>query len=130
MMVFFTFILMSWVVARVARFIANDTLWEGTRDKLLEWLRDPIKSQDDDGTVTARGSRVMFVREKAAELIECVYCNSMWVSAGAVLGVLWFTDASMPLPLFWWPALSMAAIAIVEWTDGTREIILKQDQSK
>lgn len=130
-MILFTFLLLSFVVARVARFIANDTLWEGTRDKLLEWLRDPIKSQDDDGdTYTTRGRRLMFIREKAAELIECVYCNSMWVSAGAVLGVLWFTDVSMPLPLLWWPALSMAAIAIVEWTDGTKEVILKQDESK
>lgn len=74
-------------VARVTGLITADTITEGVRDNLIEWLDDRPRTL---------GSFV-------ATLITCPWCSGMWVSAVAA-----------PMVWLWWdhPALFIPAMAL------------------
>jgi len=109
------FLLLAFATARVARFIHADTLIETPRNHLLTWLIEPR-----DGWRGAVGN-------KLAELLDCPWCISVWVSLCAVLVIDWGTSYSIPLPVIWVPALSMLAVMFVEYTDGVKQVKLTKD---
>lgn len=57
---------------RVTRFVVDDTLWEGTRLRLLNWL------------VPYRNRKVPMWRIKLSDLLTCYWCVGIWASAGLV----------------------------------------------
>lgn len=87
-------VVLSAVSYRVGRFLALDTLIDGTRMRLLNWL-------------VTRG----FVARKIADLIGCPYCVTIWTSAGAVALTTLYVD--VPLPVWTW--LAAATGALVFW---------------
>jgi hypothetical protein len=95
-------VVLSAVSYRTGRFIALDTLIDGTRTRVLSWL---VKSN-------AHGFRPLW-KEKLAELIGCPYCITIWTS-GATTALTWSIVPSMPLPLFTW--LAAATGALVLWS--------------
>ncbi len=100
-------ILLSLVVYRVSRFIVLDTLIDGTRQKVEDWLME-------------HRSRLVF--RKLYELIGCPYCVTIWVSLFAVLFSYRLLE-SVPLPVFTWLAGSSGALlvwAIVDSDEGKK----------
>lgn len=135
----FLFFLCTLVVARVSRWVWLDTQLQGTRIKVKAWLQ--LGHMPEDVVGTAKAEEWLneyhknhptrdFLRHKAYQLIECPWCLSMWIS-GPLVAILaaadWFWDAvSIPLPLLWWPALSMAAVVLLQWTDGAFNVEVTQ----
>lgn len=93
---FFLLVVLSAVVYRVTRFIIEDTLLDGPREKLLTWL------EEHPG----------FMNDKLYVLIECPFCVSIWVSAGAVALTDLVVD-DVPVPVWTW--LAAATGALVFW---------------
>lgn len=129
------FVVLTFTVMRVTRFIWMDDLIKEPRVALKGWLQLGHIPDDIVGTPNMEEwlntyhnehPRRELFRRKAFDLIDCGWCISIWVSALTVVAVYLFTDVSLPLPVFWWLALSGAAVALLEWTDGERNVILKQ----
>lgn len=100
-------IVLSLMVYRVSRFIVLDTLIDGTRSKVEDWLM-------------AHRSKLLF--RKLYELMGCPYCVTIWVALGAVLVSYFFVD-SIPLPLYTWLAVSSGALvcwAIIDSDEGKK----------
>lgn len=120
-MVFFTFLLLSLVVARVTRLITEDTILDEPRrwllDKLWEWRRP--------ANVHQQAWEPPYLRKKIHYLLTCPWCSSLYVSAGVIGATYLFTDASIPFPWFWWPALAMAAVLYLEYTDGEKPLLVR-----
>jgi hypothetical protein len=89
-------IILSLVVYRLGRFVVLDTMFEGTRDKVLGWMH----------------RRDRFFWHKLAELLGCPYCITVWIAAGACLAWRWFV-APFPAPVFVW--LAVAAGSLMAW---------------
>lgn len=102
-LIFMLFLIGSCVTYRVSRFIKDDTLIAGVRDRFMRWLMPP---QDwfGPGGVPQFPKQPALWRRKLHELLTCPYCLSIWVAAGVTVGTDLFYD--LPLPLFWWLALS------------------------
>ncbi len=93
--------ILSAVVYRISRFIVLDTLMEGTRDKLVDWL------EHHPG----------FFWTKFKELIGCPYCVTIWISAVLV----WVQNvfvAPVPLPVYTWLAVSTGSVMIWSFVDS------------
>lgn len=89
-------VLLSLTVYRATRFVTEDTLWEGTRQRLGDRIL---------------GTEPAVWRDKLYELLNCRYCLSVWMSAGAVAVADGFT--SVPLPVFTW--LAVAGGSMIVW---------------
>jgi hypothetical protein len=127
-------ILILWT-GRITRFIWLDDLLKGSRTALKGWLHlghipDDIVGkpgmEDWLNDYHNNHPRREFLRRKAFDLIDCAWCISIWVAGFTILGLWVFTDVSMPLPLLWWPALSMGAVLLMQWTDGTFHVEVTQ----
>lgn len=120
---FFLFFLMAVVVHRVTHFICYDTLIEEQREKFLVWLRLPTKPLK---------RKIYFdVRKKVAVLIECPWCVSIYVSAGALIlhrltAFVFETLPTLPMPVWWWVGLSSAACILMEYTEGEKSVAVRQ----
>lgn len=121
-MVFFTFLILTVVVARVTRLITEDAILEEPRN----WLLNKIWHRNKPADVHPGSWNPPYLQRKIHYLLTCPWCSGLYVSAGAIGLTYLFTDASMPLPWFWWPGLSLTAVMCLEYTDGARQIILKQ----
>lgn len=93
------FVIMSAVIYRLARFLILDTLIDVPRDAFNDWL-------------TERPGRLTI---KLQELMQCPFCVTIWVSAGA--NTYWYTLVEdwpgWAWPLYW---LGTAAGALIFWT--------------
>jgi hypothetical protein len=89
-------VLIGAVAYRVGRFIVLDTMFEGTRDRLV-------------GVLEARSHKLFF--EKALELVRCPYCITVWTS-GAVCATV-YSVSTLPFPVLVWGVSS--AVALVFW---------------
>jgi hypothetical protein len=130
-----TFVILTFVVHRVSRFIWMDDLIEDQRDwlkgKLLGLPNHPnVTPEEIDAWVSMSASKRSWrasLRYKLFQLIDCVWCISIWVSAATVLAHRIFVEP-VPAPVWWWLGLSGAAVAIAEWTDGEKTVKIKKDQ--
>ncbi len=95
------FLLGTFTVYRVTRFLLEDTLIEEPRHVLHHWL--------------LRRNQHLWAR-KGFELTSCTYCASIWISGGFVLSMLWW-GPGLSLPLFWWPALSGSSVVIWKYVE-------------
>lgn len=127
-------ILILWT-GRITRFIWLDDLIKGTRTALKAWLQlghipDDIvgtpKMEDWLNEYHNNHPQREFFRRKAFDLIDCAWCISIWIAGFTLLGLWVLTDVSMPLPLLWWPAISMGAVILLQWTDGTFHVETSQ----
>lgn len=85
------FLLSALATVRLTRLVVLDTLWEGTRDRVLEWADRP--------------GRARLARAKLGELLGCPHCVGVWAAA---LVVATFETA----PAAWWRiGVTVAALA-------------------
>jgi hypothetical protein len=110
------FVVLSAATYRIARFIVLDSLWDDSRNRLLDWLTTGVGIEGESRPLNNRTEpeqwrQLPFVRRKTAELLGCPWCVSLWI-AGGVLFVYWLiTDDHGPVPGFlYWPALSAGAL--------------------
>ena len=67
------------VIWRITRFLLLDALIDGPRELFRHWLGQEAN--------TRRFSRAAYyLRTKLLVLLECAFCVSIWVSAGALVG--------------------------------------------
>ena len=86
-------IVLSAVVYRVSRFIALDTLIDGTRDKAIDFFeRHPS-----------------FFWGKIRELLGCPWCITIWIGAFTVIAQYIFVG-DVPMPVWTWLAISSGAL--------------------
>lgn len=98
-------IVLGLVTYRVARFLVLDTLIDGTRDKVIDWLeRRQGQAQEAD--------KSSLLWEKLIDLIGCPFCITIWVSAGATLLTYFIVD-TFAMPVWVW--LATAAFALIPW---------------
>jgi hypothetical protein len=93
--------IMACVTYRVSRFIILDGMIAGTRTKVVNWL-------------DFRAHKLIY--RKLAELLECPYCVTIWVSAGTVLITSVYVD--IPLPVWVWLAVGTGALMIWSFVDN------------
>lgn len=121
---FFLFLLAALATARLSRLIFKDTIFTAPREHLLEALQDEVvfkkmKGRKDEEVIRRRGWSI-YLRNKLAELIVCPYCNSAYTAAAVLFGTrIFVTDFAAPV--LWWLATWMAAIVVLEYTDGGPE---------
>jgi hypothetical protein len=80
-------------VYRATRLVTEDTIWEGTRDRVVAW--------------SERDGRAATLRVKVGDLITCPWCASMWV-AGLAVGSWWV----LPVAVWRSGAAVLAASAV------------------
>lgn len=86
-------------VARVTGLIVSDSITEGARDRLIEWLDD----------------RPRTLGASIATLIQCPWCTGMWVGLVAA-PLVWFAGDS---PVMLVPALALAFSQVTGMIAGT-----------
>ncbi len=118
------FLILSLSVARITRFIVSDDLIADPRQKFVTWLQNSGRPDD----VHSSSWNPPLWKRKITELVTCPWCVSPWLSGFTILLVLWTTDYSLPLPLFWIPALSMAAVVVIDVVDGVKNVEVKLKQ--
>jgi hypothetical protein len=86
-------VILSAVTYRVGRFIALDSMFEGTRERVYAWLLGHDR----------------FIWHKIAELLGCPYCITVWVAAATCFA---YRVAVEPFaaPVFVWLAVSTGAL--------------------
>jgi hypothetical protein len=89
-------VLVGAVAYRLGRFIVLDTMFEGTRDRAVDYLE-------------ARSHKMLFA--KVLELVRCPYCITVWTS-GAVCATV-YGVSTLPFPVLVWGVSS--AVALVFW---------------
>lgn len=118
---FFLFFLASLATFRSQRIVTSDT-WYPT-EKFREWLVIQRAKNEDRQSASVINSpqrekyrkRVKFWTE-VIELFNCPWCFGFWCSGVCTL-VLMFT-VGIPLPLFWWAAIS-GAVGLMAAHDGS-----------
>lgn len=110
-------VIWSLVTYRVARFIVLDTLWDDTRERMLDWLQPPEHREP------SFRRPYQLAKHKLGELIGCPYCVSVWVAAGVLLAHRIFVGA-FPIPVWLW--LATAAGGLIAWAivDNIRQVQL------
>jgi hypothetical protein len=133
---FLLFIILAATVSRVTRFIVFDSLIDVQREWVLRKLKPPaelpvITGDEPIGTEfewTPPQTRFKVLRDKLATLIDCPWCVSIWVSAATLWATYLFTEVTVPLPVFYWLALSMVATLLIDWSDGSRNISVTMEK--
>lgn len=123
---FLTFVLLAFTVGRLTRFVCMDTLWEEWRERLIAHFEER----------TPKGRSRDFLARKISELLTCPWCVSIWLSAivlvvsrQAEIHFGWGIE-SLPLPVWQWLGLSMFAVMFIEWTDGERQVAVRQNPER
>ena len=101
------YIILSAVVYRVSRFIIMDT-------GFMDWLTGRVDEGGERITVDKHDDPVSwrqlnFVKRKTAELMGCPWCVTVWIAAAVVL-LTWLFSDDLPMPWFYWPALSAGGL--------------------
>lgn len=78
---------------RVGRFIVLDTMFEGTRDRVVDLLE-------------ARSQKLVFA--KVLELTRCPFCISVWTSGASTLAADLYVGLTYPVLV--WAAASVFAL--------------------
>lgn len=104
--------MITWIVVvslaayRITRFCIEDSMFDGTRLRLILWLKE----------------KRSLLASKVLDLIECPYCLSVWACAGvvSVVDVLGF---SVPLPGLVWLASCGGTMIVWMIVEGIREAV-------
>jgi hypothetical protein len=113
-----TFVLLAFACYRITRLAILDTIFDAPRDAIHTWL---LNGNDEVGRGWRRIYKPEFlhgpgrVRMKLHELLACPYCLSIWVAGGLQLAI--WNWRPVPLPLFYFLALSGASLAIYQYID-------------
>jgi hypothetical protein len=89
-------VLLGAAAYRLGRFVVLDTMFEGTRDRVVDSLE-------------SRSHKLFYA--KLLELIRCPFCISVWTSGATTL--VTFLTAGLAYPLMVWAAASV--FALVFW---------------
>jgi hypothetical protein len=131
----FAIAVIVFATARTTRFITADDLWKELRVAIVQRLQHPAIAAHRDRNpqtdeVEFKSRREMYLHMKAAELLTCPWCVSVYLSAAilivsrqAEIHFGWGVD-SIPLPVWTWLALSMAATLLIEFTDGLKQVMI------
>lgn len=92
------FVVLVLAAYRATRLVVHDSLWEHTRDRLLDALQ--VRAQRG-ATFTA------FTATKAHDLLSCPYCVGVWASAAAVGLAAWGNLVELS-----WQAAVLAVAAV------------------
>lgn len=103
-----TFIILSFVVFRVSRFIVHDTLIDEPRAWVMHKLGGHYKVKPTGEVYMPKW------REKLLDLIQCQWCIGIWVAAATTAVADQFT--SIPLPALF--ALGIAGLSSFLWTNA------------
>lgn len=112
------FVILSFVVFRVTRFILHDTLIEAQRVWVLRKVnKAKPHTEMIAGEQVTTGYFIPAWRRKLTELLQCFWCCSVWVAAATVFVVhFWY---SIPIPWIYFTALSGAAVLIADHVEGS-----------
>lgn len=113
-MTFFDFVVLAFVVYRVTRFISLDTLIDEPRDKVAGWLLSGDVFFDE----TNKRWPVNIWKRKMLQWLECPFCQSVWVAAGAL--TFWTIISDYEWTWDWllhWLAICGAAMAVYKFVD-------------
>jgi hypothetical protein len=94
-------IVWSAVTYRISRFVIMDTIWEGTRDRLVDRLEQSDR----------------LLPRKTIDWIGCPYCVTPWVAAG-VLATHRVFVGPFPEPVWAWLAVATGALVFWAITDS------------
>lgn len=108
---FLLFLAQCLAVFRLTWFIVHDKLWEGTRQRLLDFLGAP--STGEDGSIRPKRD---LMKGKLWDLIQCPWCVSAYVSAG-VLFAYRLLVAPVPVPVLWWLGIWGGGLVIINLFD-------------
>lgn len=97
-----TFLILTLCAARLTRIITADTITESWRFRIFR--RYP------PSRTARRGPHPI------GQLIDCPWCIGWWISGACVLVASRFV--SIPIPLFWWPAVAWAQAVVAVKLDG------------
>lgn len=110
------FLVLTLASFRVGRFVSLDDLWDVTRNRLLNWLERPGKTREKPPAWGVRRDAPPLWRFKLSNLIGCPWCVLVWTSAGVVFVTdAWFQH--LPMPVWWWLAVSGGAAICWQITD-------------
>lgn len=101
-MILVPIVVLSFAVYRVTRFLLLDTMFEGTRLKVHLWFRER------DGRLS----------NKVQDGLDCHFCVSVWISAGAV-ALADVTGMSVPEPFWVWLAVCSGSLLMWRWVEGS-----------
>jgi hypothetical protein len=73
------------------------------------------KTKSGKTSIHMRRKSSYYLRSKLAKLIVCPYCSSAYVAAAFV--ALYVNDV-LPMWVYWWFAIWMSGIVVLEYTDG------------
>lgn len=96
-------VVLSAVTYRISRFIVLDSLIDGPRDRIADWLERHSDPRPWNPHVVFR---------KVGELLECPWCITIWV-AGAVVATHHHVVDPLPVPVWMW--LTTATGALIFW---------------
>lgn len=113
------FVFLSLTAARLTRLAFKDTIFDRPRKALVDSLMDDSYVPRGSKVPHKRRRASVWWREKAAELLVCPYCVSAYAAAAVVLAHRIVIEP-LAMPVWWWFAIWMAAIVILEYTDGAR----------
>jgi hypothetical protein len=123
----FTFLILSLVVYFLTHLVVMDTLFERTRDKVLDRLTTGPPTGGEEPIVIDKHRdpkawrALPLWRTKVFDLFTCPFCFSVWVAFGTVIAWDVVLDHSVPVPLFYALALSRAALVWWAVIDGTED---------
>jgi hypothetical protein len=90
------FILLSLACFRLTRLIVFDKITESLRAPFFE----EIEEENEEGIIEVYYSpKNTPVKKFIGELISCYWCTGIWVSAGLVVGFLYFSYLFVPIIL-------------------------------
>lgn len=119
--VWLTFVLLCFVTYRVTRFIVLDSLIEVWREKFYNALLAPLSESDRRLVLDLHEDAPLRIlpwwRRKFYQLFSCPFCISVWI-AGAVVSITNQWYEALPLPVWWWLAVSTGSLIVYRIIDA------------
>lgn len=107
-------LLVGIAVARAVRLYRDDKITEKMRQRVDRWLDVDFGEYDLETSQWERDEDDLNRRERLrmylSDLLECPWCLSGWLAAGAVVFIDCATPASVPLPALAWLASWWVAV--------------------
>ena len=116
-----TFVILSFVVYRVTRFIVLDSLIERVRERFYLWLLSPLDPMETSEVIDVHQDeplrKLPTWRRKLYQLFSCPFCISVWVAAGAVALHVWLVEP-LPYPVWYWLGIATGGLLVYRVIDA------------